>query len=453
MDHLPLPRLTRRALLCAAALPWARLALAADDPVTITAQRTDAQLLANDSPKSAIWSFAEGMTPRIIRATQGEELKLHFDNTLDFEMWLHWFGIRGPFDKMSFNVPAGGSGYDAVFTPPDAGTFWLGPLQDVSRLRDMGLYAMVIVAERDAPKELSDVPLVLDDWRLGDDGVISANFGDVETMVGEGRLGNWFTVNGRFRPHIALEPGKYSRLRILNAANVRTMGLLFKGGDPLLIALDGQPVKPAQLPEGAFKLAPGQRADLLVSPSQSMTLALDLFEDVAEIAYLDAVKEGPHVDLAENFALPANPISVKLDMAAARHAPLVIEGGIKGGLKSAEFKGQTLDLRGLLENGMGWAFNGMAGPGGPAVVAAKTGETIVLDVENRTTFEQPIHIHGHVWRLVREDGEAPWRDTAVIPAQSSLSLAFLADNPGTWAIQSLIAERADGGLLTGFTVG
>ena len=33
-----------------------------------------------------------------------------------------------------------------------------------------------------------------------------------------------------------------------------------------------------------------------------------------------------------------------------------------------------------------------------------------------------------------------------------LKLAFVADNPGTWALQSLIAERVDAGLLTSFTV-
>ena len=40
----------------------------------------------------------------------------------------------------------------------------------------------------------------------------------------------------------------------------------------------------------------------------------------------------------------------------------------------------------------------------------------------------------------------------MIPAGEMLPLAFKADNPGLWALHSLVAERADGGLLTSFLV-
>jgi FtsP/CotA-like multicopper oxidase with cupredoxin domain len=354
---------------------------------------------------------------------------------------------------MTFNVAAGrANSFDCVFTPPDAGTFWLGPMADVSRLRDMGLYGMLIVEESQPVAGLEDLALILDDWKLSTAGHIAGNFGDVEAMVGEGRLGNWFTANGQYRPRIKLSSDKYARLRLLNAANVRSMGLLFKGGDPLLIARDGQPVKPRQLGTGSMLLAPGQRADLLVLPEADITLALDLFEDVSEIAYLTQEGAVTVPDIPENFALAVNPISTQPDLAAARIVPLAIEGGIKGGLKSAFFQGRQVELRTLLENGMGWAVNGMAGPGGPPLVVAKTGETILFDVENRTAFDQPLHVHGHVWRLLQDEPEQAWSDTAVVPARQSLKLVMVADNPGAWAIQSLVAERADGGMVVAFSV-
>ncbi|MGH6907798.1 MAG: multicopper oxidase domain-containing protein, partial [Aestuariivirga sp.] len=109
-------------------------------------------------------------------------------------------------------------------------------------------------------------------------------------------------------------------------------------------------------------------------------------------------------------------------------------------------------LRALIENGMGWAINGMAGPGGPPLVTAKLGEALLFEVSNRTAFDQPLHVHGHVWRVLQDNVEDAWRDTAVVPAKQSLKLAMVADNPGSWAIQSLVAERADGGLLAAFTV-
>jgi FtsP/CotA-like multicopper oxidase with cupredoxin domain len=84
------------------------------------------------------------------------------------------------------------------------------------------------------------------------------------------------------------------------------------------------------------------------------------------------------------------------------------------------------------------------------------GEALSLAIENKTAFEQPIHVHGHVWRLVEADGspvdDQPWRDTAVIKAGGTAKLVMVADNPGPWAIQSLIAERSDAGLIGAFRV-
>ena len=101
-------------------------------------------------------------------------------------------------------------------------------------------------------------------------------------------------------------------------------------------------------------------------------------------------------------------------------------------------------------------MNGVAGTGGPPLFTAKRGEPLVLTIDNRTSFAQPLHIHGHVWRLVAQGGQpvadTPWRDTAVVPAKATVGLAFTADNPGVWVIQSLVAERVDSGMLASFVV-
>lgn len=430
-------------------------ALTADGFIEVRARRVPLRLLESGG-KTEAWLLGNGPEPAVIRARQGQELKLRLISDLDREIWLHFFGVRGPSELMTINVPPGAdAAVDVVFTPPDAGTFWIGPMLEQSRLRGMGLSAVLVVEEAEPLPGISDLVLVFDDWKLEPGGAVEGSFGDVETMVGEGRLGNWFTLNNRFRPHIALSPQGYTRLRILNAGNARSMSLLFKGGDPLLIARDGQPVKPAQLGGKPLELAPGQRADLLADSGDSdITLALGMFEDVAEIGYLTASKEkaAPSA-LADNFSLPANPVGVpKLDE-ATRAISVTLEGGLHGGLSAAIFNGATRDLRTLLENGKGWAVNGVAGPSPVPLFTARKGETLRLDVENRTAFAQPLHIHGHAWQRVGEgDAEDGARDTAIIAAGQKVSLAFLADNPGLWAIHSLVAERADGGLLASFAV-
>ncbi len=425
---------------------------------TLRAKKTKLQLLESPAKKTETWQFSDDGKVSVVRATQGEEFGIKIINELDKEIWFHWFGVRGPSDLMTLNVQPGvDNAVDCVFTPPDAGTFWFGPLTDSSRQRDMGLYGMLVVEEKLLQPAFFDIPLIIDDWKLGDDGRIDESFGNLEAAVGAGRLGNWFTVNAMYRPHLKLPSDKPCRLRILNAANVRPMNLQFKGADPLIVALDGQPVSPRHSGAQGLLLAPGQRVDLVIDAgNDSFTVALDLFEDVVEIFYVDRAGSAQEGMLADNFALPANPISASPDMAKATVISVVIAGGAKGGLKSAKFNGEILDLRALLEQGIAWAINNAAGPGSDPIGRFTKGDTIVFEIDNRTGFEQPMHIHGHVWQLIEEDGvvrdSQPWRDTTVVPAMKKQKLVFVADNAGLWVLQSLVAERVDAGLLASFAV-
>ena len=442
------------AALAACSIPALSQTQTADGFTEIRARAASLGLLEGGAGKTGAWLLGDAPGPAVIRARQGQEVKLRFINDLDREIWLHFFGVRGPADLMTINVPPGADqAVDCVFTPPDAGTFWIGPISDQSRLRDMGLQAVFVVEEAEPAATLPDKVLVLDDWKLTGEGAVAGEFGDIETMVGDGRLGNWFTLNNRFRPRIALAEGSYTRLRLVNAANSRTMNLLVKGYDPLLIARDGQPVKPALLHGKALALAPGQRADLLVGPEEGdIRLALDVFGDVVEIGYLIAARgAAAPAAIAENFTLPPNPVSLPENPEAARAIAVTLQGGLRGGLAAAVLDGAERDLRTLLANGKGWAVNGVAGPSPEPLFTAAKGETVRLDIRNATAFPQPLHIHGHVWQPAGEP-QAACQDTTVVAPGETVSLAFRADNPGLWALHALVAERADGGLITSFRV-
>jgi len=438
-------------------MPRLGFAQAPDGVIEIRAMRLEGQVLDAGQPKTGLWSYGPTWPQPILRAKQGQEFVARFVNDLEHELHLHWHGVRGPAAMMSIKLmPGEANAFECRFTPPDAGTYWLGPIADVSRQREMGLYAMLVVEEGEAPIEFVDVPLILDDWKLGDEGIIEDDFDDLEEAIAQGRLGNWFTVNGGYRPRIEVPRDRIARLRMLNTANVRTIGVQFKGANPWIAALDGQPVKPRKVGTDPMLLAPGQRADLLLDESEDeVTLALDLFEDVVEIAYLARAGEG-QASLPADFMLPLNPLATDLNLKTARSVPLVIEGGAKGGLKSAIYQGEKLDIRALLEKKMVWAINGTAGIAADPWQTFKLGEVVVLDVDNRTAFAQPLHVHGHVWREIERAGKAladgPWRDTVVIPPKKGAKLAMRVDNPGDWVLQSTIAERIDTGMITTFRV-
>ena len=66
-----------------------------------------------------------------------------------------------------------------------------------------------------------------------------------------------------------------------------------------------------------------------------------------------------------------------------------------------------------------------------------------------------MHLHGHAFRLLhaRDDGWEPyWLDTLQIPENKTVQIAFIADNPGKWALSSTVLERFDTGLWTWFEV-
>lgn len=422
----------------------------------VSAEKRQAFLMGRDIAPSDIWHFRTLEKLPVLRAKQGQEFKAKVFNQLEGELWLHFFGVRGPAEMMTVAVPQdGGNGLEISFTPPDAGTFWFGPLVDASRQRDMGLAGMLIVDEASPPAALVDVPLIFDDWILDEKGHMDLNFGSLDAAIGRGRLGNWFTVNGEYKPQIEIDRGKPTRLRLLNVCNTRTISLQLKNVDVIIIAEDGQPVTPRAPGLEPMTLAPGQRMDLLiVNILDQAVISLDLREDVVEVVFLMGTGTAG-VALPDDFKLPANPLP-ELPEQEPRPVQLVLAGGEKGGLQSAKVGEQTLELRQMLEKGLAWAINGISGLGGTFLFEAKKGEPIALGLENKTAFEQPMHIHGHVWKLVEADGkpvdDQPWRDTIVVRAGGAVKLLMVADNPGLWAIQSLIAERSDAGLIGGFRV-
>jgi FtsP/CotA-like multicopper oxidase with cupredoxin domain len=454
-------KLTRRDVIAGAmALGVPRLVVAqVFSGVVLIAEKSTMPILGKGGNKTPVWRFLRDQPTAVLRAKQGIEFKGRILNDLDQDIWLHWFGVRGPSAQMTINVlPGDTNAVDFALTPPDAGTFWFGPLQHASEQRDMGLYGMFIVEEATpVVPAFNDVPLIFDDWMLDDKGRPQGKFGDLEPAIGEGRLGNWFTVNSAFKSKIKVTLDKPLRLRLLNAANAREMTIIFKGTSPMIMALDGQPIMLKPISEDGLKLLPGQRADLLVTEmTPEVAIAIEVLDDVTDVAFLQVTGVNISDPVADNFKLPPNPLTELADLTSARRIPIEIVGGAKGGLQSAKVGDATLDMRGLLEKGLAWAFNGIAGVGGPPLFEAKKGEIIVLEFSNKTSFPQPIHIHGHVWKLTESDGSAVndsnWTDTAVVPGLSTAKLAFVADNIGLWVLQSLIAERADAGLIGAFSI-
>src|SRR3546814_17179411 len=79
-----------------------------------------------------------------------------------------------------------------------------------------------------------------------------------------GRLGNILTLNRQDLLEVIVRHNAYMRLRLCNTCNERILELRIEHPGIQLVALDGQPVAPRELADGTIRLAPGERADLLI---------------------------------------------------------------------------------------------------------------------------------------------------------------------------------------------
>ncbi|MCL2385124.1 MAG: multicopper oxidase domain-containing protein, partial [Alphaproteobacteria bacterium] len=142
---------------------------------------------------------------------------------------------------------------------------------------------------------------------------------------------------------------------------------------------------------------------------------------------------------------PLLPKAIKLE--AAHRADLLIEAVDPPQAPSGQGENPPL----------AWKLNGAAISGFAAspLFSVKRGTPVVLTFINHSGVIQAMRVHGHVLRLLHDldDGWDPyWRDAVLIAAGRTKHVAFIADNPGKWALEASIAGRQASGLASWFQV-
>jgi FtsP/CotA-like multicopper oxidase with cupredoxin domain len=375
------------------------------------------------------------------------------ENALDAETTVHWHGIRLPnamdgVPDLTQPLIEPGQSFQYEFTVPDAGTYWYHPHQRSYEQVGRGLYGALIVDEREPIRVDRDVLWVLGDWRLERDASIRGGFGNFMDSSHNGRVGNTVTINGRVPESFPVRAGERIRLRLVNAAAARVFGLRFRGHEPLIIGLDGQPVEPHAPESEVLVLAPGQRADVVIDmigePGSRQEVHDGFYRNLeyrlTDIVYADEppLRAKP---LDAPIRLPRNPLA-EPDLARAERHDLVMTGGMMGSMRG-------------LPAGMAWAMNGSANSCGSGKVIdplfiLRRGRTCVLRVVNETQWHHPMHLHGHAFRVISRDGRPTrhreWLDTVLLAPRETAEVAFVADNPGDWLLHCHVLEHQASGM-------
>ncbi|MAS05197.1 MAG: copper oxidase [Ahrensia sp.] len=433
-----------------------------DGIIQLTAGPSEKSLYPGRAAPSSLWTY-NGMSPGPeIRVRKGERVQVRLTNNLEEPTSVHWHGIRidnamdGVSGLTQAPVPPGES-FDYDFVVPDSGTFWYHAHNRSWNQVARGLYGPLIVEEPEAAFDRDhDLTLVIDDWRLGDDGALDlASFGSMMDWSHGGRMGNWLTVNGESLPVYALKAGEAYRLRLICAANARVFELDPARFGAQVLAYDGQALpEPATLGYSPFLLGPAQRVDLLVVPQEDFALEEISGNELFAFASFK-VEEGS----GAHTAIPrtsANAIP-EPDLANAMTVRMEMTGGAMGGFAEITYKGRRLQGEDVQTTRQVWAFNGVANLADEPLFRAKRGETVVIETVNETAWVHAMHTHGHHFRVTERSGATvddgrPWRDTFLIGPQQTTKIAFVADNPGKWLFHCHMLEHAAAGMNTWFEV-
>jgi FtsP/CotA-like multicopper oxidase with cupredoxin domain len=245
---------------------------------------------------------------------------------------------------------------------------------------------------------------------------------------------------------VRVEKNGKVRLRIINGSSGTNFFISLGDLKGEVIATDGMRVEPVS--GSTFPLAIAQRIDVRVQLPQEGAFPIL------------ALREGAREQTGIILATPGAPIK-KLS---------AVSGSLRG-LLNLDFENRLIaaeplevkpvdrsfDLR-LTGNMMRyeWTINGIAfdtkkPSGQPAQVHVKQGQRVAVRFINETGMSHPMHLHGHSFQVTEINGQpqkGALRDTLLVTPKTSVTVAFDANNPGTWYLHCHVLWHLAAGMAT-----
>ncbi|WFD08160.1 hypothetical protein MVES1_003531 [Malassezia vespertilionis] len=276
---------------------------------------------------------------------------------------------------------------------------------------------------------------------------------------------------------LPFQPGKTYRLRIINMSALAMFHFWIEGHDMKIIEVDGVDVQ--AFPVDFVSIAAAQRVSVLVHARASddsnwkihAAADPDMYDDIPKtlklnttstLSYGDNKPFGHGRAFLDNFPLFDDTVLVPLRPIApyqvAKHSTRRVDIDFtahKNGLTYAGFNNITFQqplvpsLFTMKSMGMQAMDPRMFGPNGHAVVA-KHMETVELVLYNWDDGSHPFHMHGTQFQITHRSmnvsspdpsinpprnvtkANPVRRDTVQVPALGSITIRFIADNPGAW---------------------
>lgn len=423
----------------------------------------------------------------------GAPFDVRVRNTIADPTVVHWHGLTPPFayDGSSVSqspIPAGGT-HDYLFDLERPGTNWM---HSHFGLQEAQLLAAPLIVEsaEDASADRQSVTILLHDFSftppeeifarlqseamtmvgsgmaamkmglvrsgdgsmggtagMGDEGKRSMSMGgmDMDTEMDMNDVGfDAFLANDRdlSDPEI-VQVGKSGkvRLRIINAGSSSNFWIDIGRLQGRLVAVDGVDVSP--ISGSRFEITMAQRLDIDVSiPSDGGAYPiLAQLEGGKERTGIILATTGAQIDRVPDMAeLTAPPVLLDLER------QLLAAKGLDARPADADL---IIDLTGDMSDYV-WGISGRSFEDRDPI-RVSSGQRVEITMRNQTMMSHPMHLHGHHFQLVglgRTRLSGAMRDTVLVPAMESVTIAFDADNPGEWPLHCHNMYHMAAGMMT-----
>ncbi|AIN62485.1 multicopper oxidase CueO [Providencia stuartii] len=525
----------------ASALPiWSRIAVAAENYPTLAIPpllepdaQGNIQLAIKQGAsqfvpgkKTTTWGYNGDLLGPALSLKKGQSVNIHIANQLPEDTTVHWHGleISGEQDGGPQAIIKPGASRQVNFTidQPEA-TCWFHPHTHgkTGYQVAMGLAGLVIIKDEQSDKHglpsqwgVDDIPVILQDKRLKDDGQIDYQLDVMSAAVGW--FGDLMLTNGAVFPkHVA--PKGWLRLRLLNGCNARSLNISTSDGRKMyVVASDGgllaEPIAVTELPilmgerfEVLIDARDGRSFDLLTLPVNQMGMTIAPFNQPLPVLHIETTMGTGAGKLSEQLAtLPALPslagltrrrFHLMMDMRLDMQGMMMLRerygeqamghmGGHGGMMQGHMMSNGENGGVGMMGHGN---MGGMRNGGGHC--GTGSGE---LDIHNANTINgrafsmteaafdapmnrqeiwvisgrgdmmlHPFHVHGTRFRILKENGKVVephrqgWKDIVKVEGQVSEVLVEF-KHPATKAHPYMahchLLEHEDTGMMMGFTV-
>ena len=226
------------------------------------------------------WGFNGSFLGPTLRAQRGERVAVEIGNRLPERTSVHWHGMHLPaaMDGGPHQMIEQGETWRPTWTiDQPAATLWYHPHPhgETEKHVYLGLAGMFLLDDdaslaADLPQEygVDDLPLIVQDKEFDDRGRLLLRQDGSEP----GMLGDTVMVNGTIGAYHDVTTERV-RLRLLNGSTARTYTFAFDDRPMTMVAGDGGLLE-APVERDALRLAPGERAEVVVSfePGETATL-------------------------------------------------------------------------------------------------------------------------------------------------------------------------------------